>query len=149
MSTDSLTEKGSFSSPGGKRALRLSALQPPCLQAGVRAVGPAPDRTWFPSWWPHTRPPRTGWGLTSPRRWPPEAPWPTRRRVLDYWHPFPLQNHIIRFATKFYLTLCHDSCSGASSEVSMKSLSENRPQWTREGLVPAEAKEPFQESRDF
>lgn len=37
-----------------------------------------------------------------------------------------------------------------TSEVSMKSLSEkSRPPVNWEGLVPAEAKEPFQESRDF
>lgn len=102
MSTDSPTERILQWPRRGARAKASLPFQPPCLQAGVRAVGPAPDRTWFPSCDDRTPgPPGRAEGWLHTEALTAEAPWPTRRRVLDYWHPFPLQNHIIRLQPNF------------------------------------------------
>ena len=64
-------------------------------------------------WWPHTGPPRMSWGLTSHRS-------AGRRSSVtntgeSSWELTPVsssESHT-NVAAKFYLTLCHHSCSGA------------------------------------
>ena len=51
--------------------------------------------------WPRTGPPGWAEGWLHAEALTAGAPWLTRRRVLENWHPFPLQNHILMLQPNF------------------------------------------------
>lgn len=59
-----------------------------------------------------------------------EAPWPTRRESSWLLTPVSSSESHNKVATKFYLTLCHDSCSGAYVRGQHEgACQKSRPQW--------------------
>lgn len=64
-------------------------------------------------WWPHTRPPGMSWGLTSHRSANRRSSVTNTEESSWLRTPVSSSESHTKVATKFYLTLCHDSCSGA------------------------------------